>query len=97
VWVASRSDDGDSLLGAWPGLSGRRDVRYVARDWNTKLALVASGLAITTVSSGTRTHGDVHLVGVRGEPHELRRLCVARLPNEMSREVRLVHDALSAG
>ena len=32
VWVASRSDDGAALLGVWPGLAGRRDVRYVARD-----------------------------------------------------------------
>ena len=50
VWVASRSDAGDSLLGVWPGLAERPDVRYVVRDWLAKLQLVAAGLAITTLA-----------------------------------------------
>src|SRR5438270_4565612 len=33
VWVASRSDRRDALLGVWPGLRERPDVRYVVRDW----------------------------------------------------------------
>lgn len=94
VWVASRSDDGDSLLGVWPGLPGRREIRYVARDWNTKLALVAAGLAVTTVSRGARLPAGVHLVGLRGEPHERRRVCVARPPGRMSADVQLVHEVL---
>jgi DNA-binding transcriptional LysR family regulator len=97
TWVASRSDDGDSLLGVWPGLPGRPDIRYVARDWNTKLAFVAAGLAITTVSIGARTHGDVHLTNVRGEPQELRRLSLARLPGPMTWGAETVHEALTAG
>jgi DNA-binding transcriptional LysR family regulator len=96
TWAASRSDDGTALLGVWPGLPGRRDVRYVARDWNTKLALVAAGLAITTVSAGTRTSGDVRLVEVRGGSRELRRLSVARLPGRMSADVHAVSEALAA-
>src|SRR5205807_18542 len=40
VWVASRSEGGDSLLGAWPGLAERPDVRYVVRDWLAKLRIV---------------------------------------------------------
>ena len=50
VWVASRSDADDSLLGVWPGLRERADVRYVVRDWLAKLQIVAAGLAITTVA-----------------------------------------------
>lgn len=96
IWVASRSDDGDALLGVWPGLAGRPQVRYVARDWNTKLALVAAGLAITTVSTATRTCGDVRLVEVRGGSQELRRLSVARLPGRMSADVHAVSEALRA-
>ena len=43
IWVASRSDPGDSLLGVWPGLAERPDVRYVVRDWLAKLQIVAAG------------------------------------------------------
>ena len=50
IWVASRSDAGDSLLGVWPGLAERPDVRYVVRDWLAKLQIVAAGLAITTLA-----------------------------------------------
>ena len=50
IWVASRSDSGDSLLGVWPGLRERPDVRYVVRDWLAKLQIVAAGLAITTIA-----------------------------------------------
>jgi hypothetical protein len=42
VWVASRSDPGDSLLGVWPGLRERPNVRYVVRDWLAKLHIVAA-------------------------------------------------------
>ena len=50
VWVASRSDAGEALLGVWPGLAERPDVRYVVRDWLAKLQIVAAGLAITTLA-----------------------------------------------
>jgi DNA-binding transcriptional LysR family regulator len=50
VWVASRSDPGDSLLGVWPGLAERPDVRYVVCDWLAKLQIVAAALAITTIA-----------------------------------------------
>ena len=94
VWVASRSDDGDSRLGAWPGAIGRPDVRYTVQDWATKLALVAADLAITTVAADAPVRPDVHLVAVRGEPRELRRVSIARLPGGPSRAVRIVHDAI---
>lgn len=53
VWVASRSGSGESLLGVWPGLAERPDVRYVVRDWLAKLQIVAAGLAITTLAPVT--------------------------------------------
>ena len=80
--VASRSDAGDSLLGVWPGLRERADVRYVVRDWLAKLQIVAAGLAITTVAPIVfRAVPDgVKIVAVRGEPQEVRRLVLARRP-----------------
>jgi len=52
VWVASRSGPEDNLLGVWPGLAERPDVRYVVRDWFAKLQIVAAGLAIEALKSG---------------------------------------------
>ena len=82
VWVASRSEAGDALLGVWPGLTERPDVRYVVRDWQAKLQLVAAGLAITTIGPvllGALPAG-VAVVAVRGEPQEVRRIAIARRP-----------------
>ncbi len=82
VWVASRSDADDSLLGVWPGLRERADVRYVVRDWLAKLQIVAAGLAITTIAPVARNviPPGVTIVAVRGEPQEVRRLVLARRP-----------------
>lgn len=94
VWVASRTDDGDSRLGVWPGAPGRPDVRYTVQDWATKLALVAADLAITTIAADVPVRADVHLVAVRGEPRELRRVSIARVPGPIVPAVQLVHDAI---
>jgi molybdate transport repressor ModE-like protein len=96
VWVASRSEGGESLLGVWPGLAERPDVRYVVRDWWAKLQLVAAGLAITTlapVALGALPDG-VRAVAVRGEPQELRRLVLARVPGPLDSRTAAVADAL---
>jgi DNA-binding transcriptional LysR family regulator len=96
VWVASRSEAGESLLGVWPGLAERPDVRYVVRDWWAKLQLVAAGLAITTlapVALGVLPNG-VRAVAVRGEPQELRRLVLARVPGPLDSRAAVVADAL---
>jgi DNA-binding transcriptional LysR family regulator len=96
VWVASRGDAGDSLLGVWPGLTERADVRYVVRDWLAKLQFVAAGLAITTVAPGLAgaLPDGVHLVAVRGEPVQTRRLVLARRPGPLAGAVARVADAL---
>ncbi len=96
VWVASRSEGADQLLGVWPGLAERPDVRYVVRDWWAKLQIVAAGLAITTlapVAAGVLPEG-VRAVAVRGEPQELRRIVLARVPGPLDSRAAAVADAL---
>jgi DNA-binding transcriptional LysR family regulator len=98
IWVASRSDAGDSLLGVWPGLAARPDVRYVVRDWLAKLQIVAAGLAITTLAPVAREvlPDGVRVVAVRGEPQETRRLVLARLSGPLDGPAARVADALIA-
>ncbi|MCW2986500.1 MAG: transcriptional regulator, LysR family, partial [Conexibacter sp.] len=98
VWVASRTDSGDSLLGVWPGLAERPDVRYVVRDWLAKLQIVAAGLAITTLAPVLLDvlPDGVVVVAVRGEPQETRRLVLARRPGALDGATARVADALIA-
>jgi DNA-binding transcriptional LysR family regulator len=96
VWVASRSDAGDTLLGVWPGLAERPDVRYVVRDWLAKLRIVAAGLAITTIAPvmlDVLPEG-IEVLQVRGEPQETRRVVVARRPGPLDGPTARVLDAL---
>jgi DNA-binding transcriptional LysR family regulator len=88
VWIAGPADD-EAQLGVWPGLRERADVRYVARDWLTKLRFVAAGLALTTVSPSLADvlPDGVRLLQVRGEPRESRRLSLVRLPGPVAPEV----------
>jgi DNA-binding transcriptional LysR family regulator len=94
VWVASR---GESLLGVWPGLAERPDVRYIVRDWLAKLQIVAAGLAITTLApvSFDVLPAGVRVVAVRGEPHETRRVLLARRPGPLDAATARVADALT--
>lgn len=99
TWVAGRSDTGEMLPGVWPGLPGRPDVRYVVRDWWTKLRLVAAGLGITTLPP-VALHllpPDVRTVAVRGEPREVRRLVLGYRPGPLGDAARLVAEALRHG
>src|SRR5689334_19741204 len=98
VWVASRSDAGESLLGVWPTLTERPDVRYVVRDWLAKLRIVAAGLAITTLApvAARAIPEGVAIVAVRGEPHQTRRLVLARRPGPLDGATARVADALIA-
>ncbi len=96
VWVASRSDTGDTLLGVWPGLAERPEVRYVVRDWLAKLRIVAAGLAITTIAPimlDALPEG-IRVVAVRGEPQETRRVVLARRPGPLDGPTARVIDAL---
>jgi DNA-binding transcriptional LysR family regulator len=95
VWVGSSAS---GQLGDWPGLAERPDVRYAVRDWQAKLQFVAAGLGITTlapVALDVLPEG-VRVVAVRGEPHETRRLVLARRPVPLDGAVAAVADALVA-
>ncbi|MGH2882801.1 MAG: LysR family transcriptional regulator [Solirubrobacteraceae bacterium] len=98
VWVASRSDARDTLLGVWPGLAERPDVRYVVRDWLAKLRIVAAGLAITTIAPIMldALPDGIRVVAVRGEPQETRRVVLARRPGPLDGAAARVVDALIA-
>ena len=96
VWVASRSDTDDTLLGVWPGLREQPDVRYVVRDWLAKLQIVGAGLAITTIAPVMLDilPASVRVLAVRGEPEETRRIVLARLPGPLDGAIARVADAL---
>ena len=98
VWVASRSGPSDVLLGVWPGLAERPDIRYVVRDWLAKLQIVAAGLAITTIAPVALDvlPSGVTAVAVRGEPQETRRIDLARRPGRLDGPAARVADALIA-
>jgi DNA-binding transcriptional LysR family regulator len=95
-WVASPSETGETLLGAWPGLPGRPRVVCSVRDWMGKLALVAAGVGITTVSAVLLPilPAGVHALGVRGEPQELRRIALVAAPGREGTEA--VHVVAAA-
>jgi DNA-binding transcriptional LysR family regulator len=96
IWVAGRSDSGETQLGVWPGLAERPEVRYVVRDWQAKLQVVAAGLAITTLAPVALDvlPPDVRVVAVRGEPRETRRMVLARAPGVAHDGVDAVAEAL---
>jgi len=48
-WIASPSAADETLMGVWPGLDERPQITHTARDWLTKLHLVAAGCGVTSV------------------------------------------------
>ncbi len=98
IWVASRSDAGESLLGVSPGLTERPDIRYVVRGWHAKLQIVAAGLATTTLAPVTldTLPDGVKIVAVRGEPNETRRIVLARQPGALDAPTAQLVSALIA-
>ena len=79
AWIATPSGEDEPQLGVWPGLPGRPRVRHWARDWTTKLQLVAEGAGITTVVAEMfpRPPDGVELTRIDGVPEETRRVSVA--------------------
>ncbi|MEU8709328.1 LysR family transcriptional regulator [Streptomyces sp. NPDC048565] len=82
AWIAAPSTGAEPLLGVWPGMPGRPRIAHSARDWLTKLNLVAGGFGVTTVPSRMSAvlPPGVSLLHVDGAPREIRRILVARLP-----------------
>ncbi|MEV6671754.1 LysR substrate-binding domain-containing protein [Streptomyces sp. NPDC051162] len=81
-WIAGASNPAEPMMGVWPGLPGRPRITHTARDWLTKLHLVAAGCGITTVPPelADAVPTGVCLVEVHGGPAEHRRVVLARLP-----------------
>jgi DNA-binding transcriptional LysR family regulator len=97
-WVIARSERQERLLGVWPDSVGQPDAPYVVRDWLTKLRLVASGAAITTVPDVLipALPADVRLINVRDRPTHKRRLLLARIAGDTPPECDSLADALRA-
>jgi DNA-binding transcriptional LysR family regulator len=97
-WVVARSEENEWLLGIWPGMSNRADAPYVVRDWLTKLRLVASAAAITTIPDvlARALPPDVRAVTVNDTSVEHRRLLLARIPGPVTPESHAVAEALRA-
>ncbi len=97
-WIATPSSNSEPLLGVWPGLPGRPRIVHTARDWLTKLELVASGFGVTTVPSRMSSvlPSGVRLLHVDGVPPEVRRVLVARLPGRPTPGISAVTRALAS-
>ncbi len=97
-WVIARSERHERLLGVWPDSVGQPDAPYVVRDWLTKLRLVASGAAITTIPDVLipALPPDVRLINVNDRPTHKRRLLLARIAGGTHPEYESVADALRA-
>jgi DNA-binding transcriptional LysR family regulator len=95
-WIASRSTGDETLLGVWPGLDERPRVAHSARDWLTKLQLVAAGCGLTTVPAviAPAVPPGVQLLRVADGPAEVRRLVLARLPGPLAPPTRHLQHAL---
>jgi len=95
-WVVARSEGRERLLGVWPAFSGRPDAPCIARDWLTKLQLVASGAAITTVPDVLipALPSNVRALSVTGSPVQHRRLLLAYNPHNSTPESQTVAEAL---
>ncbi len=98
TWIASPPSGSEPLLGVWPGLAGRPRVGHTARDWLTKLHLVAAGCGVTTVPAGLScaVPAGVRVLTVRGGSQERRRTLLASLPGPRSEPVaalaRMLHQ-----
>ncbi|SES29759.1 LysR family transcriptional regulator [Lentzea albida] len=96
-WIASPSSGAEPLLGVWPGL-GRARVVHAARDWLTKLHLVAGGFGVTTIPArfSALVPAGVTSLRVEGAPPEIRRVLVAHLPGAATPAVAAVVEAITA-
>lgn len=76
AWADSADPRSDPVLGVWPGLGARAEIRYRTNDWLTKLQLVSHGLAVTTVPPllADVLHPNTAMRSVADAPPELRRV-----------------------
>jgi len=97
-WISTPSTTSEPLLGVWPGLPGRARIVHSARDWLTKLHLVAGGFGITTVPEQLAPVLPPGVVALRveGAPPEVRRVLVARLPGAAAPAIAAVTEAITS-
>ncbi|TWF82531.1 DNA-binding transcriptional LysR family regulator [Kitasatospora viridis] len=95
-WIASPGTPDEPLLGIWPGLPGRPEVRHTARDWLTKLQLVAAGAGITTATPALlpAVPPGLRMVPVEGVAEEARLVSLVRLPGPPGAPVQALARAL---
>lgn len=91
-WIASPSAGSEPLLGVWPNLPGRHRVAHHAKDWLTKLSLVAAGCGVTTVPPTMRNvlPPGVILLSISDGPTPVRRMAIVRAPGRPSMGVAAV-------
>ncbi|MGY4709295.1 LysR family transcriptional regulator [Mycolicibacterium sp. CBM1] len=96
-WIASPSSPGEPTMGVWPGLPGRPRVTHVARDWLTKLQLVAADCGVTTVPPAMAEvlPSGVQLMQVDA-PEARRRLLLVRRAGPPTEAVTAVIEAIRA-
>ena len=96
TWVSSPHTSREPAFGTWPALQRRPLVGHQARDWLTKLTLVARGFGVTTVPpylAATVPDG-VRLVRVVDGDPVRRRATIARLPGPVPAAVAQVCSCL---
>ncbi|WP_067565486.1 LysR family transcriptional regulator [Nocardia acidivorans] len=97
-WIATPSSSKEPLLGVWPGLPGRARIVHSARDWLTKLHLVAGGFGVTTVPESMSPVFPPAVIGLRvqGAAPEIRRVLVARLPGASTPAITAATEAIAS-
>jgi DNA-binding transcriptional LysR family regulator len=97
AWIATPSSSAEPLLGVWPGLPGRARIVHSARDWLTKLHLVAGGFGVTTIPERLSPVVPPGVISLRvlGAPPEIRRVLVARLPGTATPAITAVTQAIT--
>jgi len=96
TWISNPQTPNDPGLGVWPALPRRPTIGHRARDWLTKLALVAGGWGITTLPSYlvALVPAGVRLVRVRDGAPVSRRVLLARPPGMVTPAVVEFADCL---
>ncbi len=96
TWIANPQTPNEPGLGVWPALPRRPTIGHQARDWLTKLALVAGGWGITTLPSYlvALVPAGVRLVRVRDGAPVSRRVLLARPPGMVTPAVVEFADCL---
>jgi len=96
TWISNPQTPNEPGLGVWPALPRRPTIGHQARDWLTKLALVAGGWGITTLPSYlvALVPAGVRLVRVRDGAPVSRRVLLARAPGMVTPAVVEFADCL---